>query len=550
MRRVDLYEIRQQLSSGKSIYDIPLRVAYYARVSTDKDAQIHSLGAQIQYYEDFIRSINTWEFFGGYVDEGLSGTSVDKRDSFLSMIEDAKLHKFDFIVTKEISRFSRSTLDSIRYTQELLRSGVGVLFQSDNINTLMPDAELRLTIMSSIAQDEVRKLSERVRFGFKRSIEKGIVLGNDKIWGYKKDNGKLVIVRQEAEMVKDIFDMYANQRLGLRTIAARLSEKGLKNTRGNDFTFSTIKGIITNPKYMGYYCGNKTHKIDYRHNDRKYLDSTEWVLYKDEKSVPPIVSEELWQKANDILLRRSEKLSSEDRTSYQNKYKYSGKVICGEHNVPYYRTVYRYKSGNKELWQCRKYTEKGREGCEMPNIYTAELDMIMKEIYDTVVTEKAAIINDLMKIYSDIGGSSQITADKAQVQTDINTTLAMKDKLLDLSLKGRIGDDEFEQRNNRFNLQIESLRRRLEELKMQEIKNRELTAGLENLRKLIANELDFENGLDDNLIDSLVDKMVVYNGENKNEIHIKVYLKLLPDERIYRINRGRKITSVCNEQHT
>ncbi len=547
---MDLYEIRQQLSSGKSIYDIPLRVAYYARVSTDKDAQIHSLGAQIQYYEDFIRSINTWEFFGGYVDEGLSGTSVDKRDSFLSMIEDAKLHKFDFIVTKEISRFSRSTLDSIRYTQELLRSGVGVLFQSDNINTLMPDAELRLTIMSSIAQDEVRKLSERVRFGFKRSIEKGIVLGNDKIWGYKKDNGKLVIVRQEAEMVKDIFDMYANQRLGLRTIAARLSEKGLKNTRGNDFTFSTIKGIITNPKYMGYYCGNKTHKIDYRHNDRKYLDSTEWVLYKDEKSVPPIVSEELWQKANDILLRRSEKLSSEDRTSYQNKYKYSGKVICGEHNVPYYRTVYRYKSGNKELWQCRKYTEKGREGCEMPNIYTAELDMIMKEIYDTVVTEKAAIINDLMKIYSDIGGSSQITADKAQVQTDINTTLAMKDKLLDLSLKGRIGDDEFEQRNNRFNLQIESLRRRLEELKMQEIKNRELTAGLENLRKLIANELDFENGLDDNLIDSLVDKMVVYNGENKNEIHIKVYLKLLPDERIYRINRGRKITSVCNEQHT
>lgn len=169
---MDLYEIKNALTNGKAIYDLPLRCTYYARVSTDKDEQAHSLQAQISYYEDFIRSCPKWAFIPGYIDEGISGTSVTKREAFLKMVEDAKLGKFDFIITKEISRFSRSTLDSIQYTQELLRNGVGVFFQSDNINTLSPDAELRLTIMSSIAQDEVRKISERVKFGHRRSIEK------------------------------------------------------------------------------------------------------------------------------------------------------------------------------------------------------------------------------------------------------------------------------------------------------------------------------------------------------------------------------------------
>ncbi|MEF9976874.1 MAG: recombinase family protein, partial [Oscillospiraceae bacterium] len=167
-----LYSIRNELQNGKSIYDLKLRVTYYARVSTDKDEQLHSIKNQIDYYEEYIRANTNWTFVNGYIDEGLSGTSVAKRESFLRMIDDAKLKKFDFIITKEISRFSRNTMDSINYTQQLLSFGVGVLFQSDNINTLMPDAELRLTIMSSIAQDEVRKISERVKFGFKRAVEK------------------------------------------------------------------------------------------------------------------------------------------------------------------------------------------------------------------------------------------------------------------------------------------------------------------------------------------------------------------------------------------
>ncbi|WP_242831812.1 recombinase family protein [Ruminiclostridium papyrosolvens] len=512
---MDLYTIRNELNTGKSIYDLKLRVTYYARVSTEKDEQVHSLKNQIEYYSDFIKRNQKWTYVDGYIDEGISGTSVNKRESFLKMISDAKLKKFDFIVTKEISRFSRNTLDSIKYTQELLSYGVGVLFQSDNINTLMPDAELRLTIMSSIAQDEVRKISERVKFGFKRAIEKGVVLGNNKIWGYRKDAGKLVIDEKEAEIVRLIFDMYATQNMGIRGISARLDNMGIRNNKGNPFSFSTIKNILTNPKYMGYYCGNKTHKFDYKLHDRKYLDQTEWVMYKDEETVPPIVNEDIWQKANYILRGRSEKQSAEDKTSYQNKYAYSGKIICTEHNAPYYRTLYRYSSGNKEVWQCKRYVEKGKSGCTSPSIYTSELDMIIKKAYDELIINRSEIIHEMIAMYSGLGAQSKIKEDIAKVKMEIDQILKMKDKLLELSINGRLSDDEFERRNNRFNQEIDKLNMRLKELDEDELRNKEITYSVETLRKVIAKEINYEEGLDNKLIESLLEKIEVYNTNKK-----------------------------------
>ena len=141
---MDIYEIRSALQAGRSIYDLPLRVTYYARVSTEKDEQIHSLSAQVRYYSDFIKKCAAWTFVDGYVDEGLSGTSVRRRENFLRMIEDAQQGRFDFIITKEISRFSRNTLDSIRYTQELLRCGVGVLFVEPYVQATHAELYARL----------------------------------------------------------------------------------------------------------------------------------------------------------------------------------------------------------------------------------------------------------------------------------------------------------------------------------------------------------------------------------------------------------------------
>lgn len=214
---MDIHSIRSLLKM-KAIYDIPLRVTYYARVSSESDEQLNSLGNQITYYEDLIKRNRNWTFVPGYIDEGLSGISTKKRENFNRMIEEAAEDKFDLVITKEISRFARNTLDSIQFTRQLLGHGVGVFFQNDNINTLDEDSELRLSIMSSIAQDELRKLSSRVKFGHAQAIKDGVVLGNNRIFGYQKDNGRLVIDEDEAPMVRELFELYSTGECSMKQI--------------------------------------------------------------------------------------------------------------------------------------------------------------------------------------------------------------------------------------------------------------------------------------------------------------------------------------------
>ena len=205
---MDIHSVRLLLKT-KSIYDIPLRVTYYARVSSESDEQLNSLSNQITYYEDFIKRNRNWTFVPGYIDEGLSGISTRKRENFNRMIEESAEDQFDLVITKEISRFARNTLDSIQFTRQLLKHGVGVYFQNDNINTLDEDSELRLSIMSSIAQDELRKLSSRVKFGHQQAIKDGVVLGNSRIFGYIKEGGRLVIDEEQAKMVRELFQRFS-----------------------------------------------------------------------------------------------------------------------------------------------------------------------------------------------------------------------------------------------------------------------------------------------------------------------------------------------------
>ena len=268
---MDIRRIRAEMRMGRSIFDLPLRVTFYARVSTDQDEQLNSLENQVQYYTELIKSKKNWTFVPGYIDEGISGTTTRRRDDFNRMIRDAKAGLFDFIITKEISRFSRSTLDSIKYTQELLENGVGVFFQNDNINTLDTDSEFRLVIMAGVAQDEVRKLSERLKFGFRQAIKNGHVLGNDKLYGYDKKDCVMTINEEEAEIVRIIFDLYANHRLGTRKISQKLFDMGYTSREGNAFNVLTIRHMLENPKYKGWYCGNKTQTLDYRTKKKAFL---------------------------------------------------------------------------------------------------------------------------------------------------------------------------------------------------------------------------------------------------------------------------------------
>jgi len=552
---LDLYEIRKLLNQGKTIYDIPLRVTSYSRVSSEKDEQIHSLKNQIEYYPRFIKSIPKWTYVEGYYDEGISGKSVNKRDDFLRMINDAQKGKFDLILTKEIARFARNTVDSISYTQKLLTCNVGVLFESDNINTFFQDSELRLTIMSSIAQDELRKLSERVKFGFRRSIEKGVVLGNDDIWGYKKDKGKLVIVEKEAEIVRTIFDLYANHSMGLRTLISNLEEKGIYNKNGNPFSMSTIRYIITNPKYKGYYCGNKTRKLDYRFNDMKILDSSEWVIYKDEISVPPIVSEELWNKANEKLKRRSTK-NSNPNIRYDGRYTYSGKIVCGEHNVSYQRTVYKYKSGNKELWQCKKYKDMGKKACNAPSIYTYELDYIMKQVYNNLIKNKSEVIRKIMKFYENSGKEKKLANKIEMTKIEINDVLKKKDKLLSLLMKEIISENEFKNRNDEYNLKIKDLEDNIKQLNIEESKAKDISENIQVLRKMISNEIEFDKGFSSEIIEKILDKIIVNKTDNEDVFELDIYLRIVDKKcKAYlnkengkiNLNFSNNITSVCSE---
>ena len=195
------YKVREEILKGKNIAELPLRVTFYARVSTESDEQLNSLDNQISFFENFIKSNKKWTYVNGYIDEGISGSTVKRRKKFLQMIDDAKSDYFDLIVTKEVSRFSRNLSDSIKYTQELLANDVGVYFQSNGINTYDPNSEFILNMMGSVAQEEVKRLSSRVKWGHKEAIKKGRVLGSNIITGYKKDDAKLVIVEEEAKKI-------------------------------------------------------------------------------------------------------------------------------------------------------------------------------------------------------------------------------------------------------------------------------------------------------------------------------------------------------------
>ena len=216
---MDILSVRKRIKQdGISFKDLPLRVAFYARVSTDFLEQLNSLENQKKYFTEYIGDMPNWEFAGGYIDEGLSGVTTKKREKFNEMIEDALCGQFDLIVTKEVSRFARNTLDSIQYTRQLLSNGVAVYFQNDNINTLDEDSEFRLTIMASMAQDESRKISSRVRWGHHQAIKNGVVLGNSNIFGYRKADKRLYIVEEQAPIVRELFELYA-------TVSARLKSR-------------------------------------------------------------------------------------------------------------------------------------------------------------------------------------------------------------------------------------------------------------------------------------------------------------------------------------
>ena len=522
---MNVLRIRNEMRNGKTIFDLPLRVTFYARVSTDKDEQLNSLENQVQYYTELIQSKPNWTYIEGYIDEGISGTSTKKRDSFNRMIADAKAGRFDFIITKEISRFSRSTLDSIQYTQQLLEHDVGVLFQNDNINTLDSDSEFRLVVMAGVAQDEVRKLSERLKFGFRQAIKNGHVLGNDKLWGYDKKDCILTINEGEAQVVRRIFDLYANQQLGVRRISQLLYDEGFTSRQGNAFNVLTIRHILCNPKYKGWYCANKSQTVDYRSKRKIFLDESEWVMYPD-PSIPAIVSEELWDRANDLYKRRSQQMMAHQaRAEFHNRYPYSGKIICEEHGASFHRQVIRSSRGEKETWQCRIYRQRGSAACSVPQLRTTELDEVMAQIFNQLAQNKKAIVDAVLKVIQLVPDEHDYQRDIQRLEDEAAAINAKKDRLLEMSMAEAITIQEFKRRNDGFNDQLKILEEQIGALRLDEAKNRRSVEQLNEIRAALEAELSFRNGINSSLVTTILDHIVVKKESTKREIYLDIHLK-------------------------
>ena len=272
------------------------RVAAYCRVSTDKNDQINSLESQKRYFSEYIRQNPMWQLTEIYVDEGITGTSTKRRRAFNRMIADAENRRFDLLLTKEISRFARNTLDSIYYTRRLRDWGVGVIFLRDNINTLDPDAELRLTIMSSIAQEESRKTSDRVKWGQKRRMEQGVVFGRS-LLGYDVKNGKISVNEAGAEIVRQIYHKFAVEQKSANRIARELQEAGVPTFHDvKRWSGTVILRALRNEKYCGDLVQKKTFTPDYlTHEKKRNRGEEELVILRGHH--PPIVSRELWERA-------------------------------------------------------------------------------------------------------------------------------------------------------------------------------------------------------------------------------------------------------------
>lgn len=529
---MDLYNMRKEINSGKSIYDLPLKVTYYARVSSEKDEQLNSLSNQVFYFENHIKQVSNWTYVEGYVDEGISGTSVNKRDSFKRMITDSKKGKFDLILTKEVTRFARNTLDSISYTQKLLENGVGVYFQSDNINTIMPDSELRLTIMASVAQDEVRKLSERVKFGFSRSVEKKRVLGNNNIFGYRKDKTKLVIQEDEAKMIRELFELYAKGEMGFYKISEYFKQKGYTGKNGTPISSQSLRRMIRNPKYKGYYRTGTVKVVDYKLHKAQKMPKEEWQVFECKETIPAIVSEELWEKCNDILDRKSASLLNkvENKEVFKNRYVFSGLIFCKEHqteeHMPGFNRIAGKKRSGNTAWACSKYITHGLKECESPILQEVELVEILKTVLEQFLSNKEEIIEDLLNKYKKFNLDKDYKTGIIKIEDNIKSIQMKKDKLLELTIKGLLADEEFYKRNEGLNNEIEKLQEKLQKSKEEKENLSSIEDNMQQIKKALEKEIDINESIED-LIKLLIDKIYVSKIEgNRKHIKLEIYFKI------------------------
>ena len=375
------------------------RIAAYCRVSTDQEEQLSSYEAQVNYYTTYIEKQPDYECAGIYADEGISGTSTKKREQFNKMIADCKAGKIDMIITKSISRFARNTLDCLNFVRLLKDLGIGVVFEKENIFTLDSKGEVLLSILSSLAQDESRSISENSTWGIRRRFEQGrLFINATKFLGYDKNqNGNLVINEKQAKIVRRIYTEFLDGK-GANRIARELERDRVQNWNGKAKWYeNSIRKMLTNEKYMGDALLQKTYTVDFL-NKKRAENTGQVPQYYVEDSHPAIIEKEMWEavqlemerRRNFSLKYRIQKLES--ATEYN---PFAGRVICGSCGHAYGRKVWNSTDDRlrRIVWRCNgKYVVKGEKGCESRHIDDGILYQAFVDVFNAMLENKAYFI--------------------------------------------------------------------------------------------------------------------------------------------------------------
>ena len=398
------------------------RVAGYARVSTDHEDQTTSYESQMKYYTEYISSRSDWEFVKMYSDEGISGTNTKLRVGFKSMIEDALAGKIDLIITKSVSRFARNTVDSLTTVRKLKEVGVEIYFEKENIWTLDSKGELLITIMSSLAQEESRSISENVTWGLRKQFAEGKVhFPYTNVMGFEKgENGEIVVNQEDAKTVRYIFQQALLGKTPY-SIAKDLTQQGILSPSGkNHWSSVTIKRMLRNEKYKGDALLQKTYTIDFL-SKKKNINKGELPQYYVENNHEAIVDKETFDAVQATLDRKEKGKGSTTL--------FSSKLVCGDcghyfgskvwHSTSKYRRV---------IYQCNeKY--KGEKKCTTPHVTEDEIKDWFVSAINKVISNKDEIISNLETLL-EISGTADLEQRMKELETEVEVVSQMISKLI------------------------------------------------------------------------------------------------------------------------
>ena len=490
------------------------RTCGYARVSTDKDEQFTSYAAQVDYYTNYIKSKPEWEFVKVYTDEGITGTNTKKRDGFNEMIQDALDGKIDLIVTKSVSRFARNTVDSLVTIRKLKEKGVEVYFEKENIWTLDSKGELLLTIMSSLAQEESRSISENVTWGKRKSASDGkISLGYKQFLGYDKGpNGTLVVNKEQAVIVKRIYTEFMQGKTPCM-IAKRLTEEGIKTPsgRGKKWNVSVILSILTNEKYKGSARLQKSFTVDFLSKKMKKNEG-EVPQYYVENSHEAIIPPDEWERVQKELIRRK---------SFGRKYSgnsiFSTRVVCGNCGAFFGSKVWNStdEKYRRTIWQCNDKF-KGETRCETPHLSEEQLKEAFITAFNRLFDNRDEIIGNCTMIMDMLTDCSEIDKKIDTLHQELEVIAEMVQKCVDENASTVQNQDEYLQRYNGFVSRYEE--------------------GFEKLQKY-----ENEKILRKARSDSFNDFMNAFNNINSSIIEFDSDLWVLTVEKVKVLHNGRLI---------